>query len=66
MWCLPTNAHKEWYDRYYYRNDKESYTFQRQNPFILNISINFFNKSTLSFAVWINYKEKLGAFHRNL
>ena len=35
MWCLPTTAHKEWCARYYYRNDKESYTFQRQNPFIL-------------------------------
>ena len=35
MWCLPTTAHKEWCVRYYYRNDKESYTFQRQNPFIL-------------------------------
>ena len=35
MWCLPTTAHNEWCARYYYRNDKESYTFQRQNPFIL-------------------------------
>ena len=35
MWCLPTTAHKEWCARYYYRNDKESYTFHRQNPFIL-------------------------------
>ena len=34
-WCLPTTAHKEWCARYYYRNDKESYTFQQQNPFIL-------------------------------
>ena len=35
MWCLPTTAHKESCARYYYRNDKESYTFQRQIPFIL-------------------------------
>ena len=35
MWCLPTTAHKEWCARYYYRNDKESYIIQRQNPFIL-------------------------------
>ena len=35
MWCLPTTAHKEWCARYYYRNDKETYTFHRQNPFIL-------------------------------
>ena len=35
MWFLPTTAHTEWCARYYYRNDKESYTFQRQNPFIL-------------------------------
>ena len=35
MWCLPTTAHKEWCAKYYYRNDKESYTFQRQNLFIL-------------------------------
>ena len=35
MWCLPTTAHKDWCARYYYRNDKESYTFERQNPFIL-------------------------------
>ena len=35
MWCLNTTAHKEWCARYYYRNDKESYTFQRQNLFIL-------------------------------
>ena len=34
MWCLPTTVHKEWCARYYYRNDKESYTFQQQNPFI--------------------------------
>ena len=48
MWCLPTTAHKEWCARYYYRNDKESYTFQRQNP---NISVKFFNKSMLDFVV---------------
>ena len=35
MWRLPTTAHKEWCARYYYRNDKESYTFQGQNPCIL-------------------------------
>ena len=34
-WCLPTYVPKEWFARYYYRNDKESYTFQWQNPFIL-------------------------------
>ena len=28
MWCLPTIGHKEWCARYYYRNDKESRTFQ--------------------------------------
>ena len=27
MWCLPTTAHKDWCARYYYRNNKESYTF---------------------------------------
>ena len=47
MWCLPTTANKEWCARYYYENDKESYTFQRQNPFILqhdvhiNISLTY-------------------------
>ena len=35
MWCLPTNVHKEWYIGFYYRNDKESLTFQRQKPLIL-------------------------------
>ena len=35
MWCLPITVHKEWCARYYNRNDKESCTFQRHNPFIL-------------------------------
>ena len=34
-WCLPTTAHKEWCAKYYYRNNKESYAFQWQKPFIL-------------------------------
>ena len=35
MWCLPTNIHKEWDVGFYYRNAKESYTFQWQKPLIL-------------------------------
>ena len=34
MWCLPTNVHKEWCVGFY-RNDKESHTFQWQKPLIL-------------------------------
>ena len=37
--CLPTNVHKGWFVGYYYRNDKESHTFQRQKPFILQQDI---------------------------
>ena len=39
MWCLPTNVHKEWCATYYYRNDKESHTFQRQKLFNLEHDI---------------------------
>ena len=45
-----------------YRKDKESHTFQWQKPLILqhdadfiNIYIKFFNKSTHSFVVLIDY-----------
>ena len=59
MWCLPTNVQKEGCVGFHYRNDKESHIFQWQNPLILqhfiNISIKFFNKSTHSFVVLINY-----------
>ena len=35
MWCLPINVQKEWCVGFHYRNDKESHTFQLQNPLIL-------------------------------
>ena len=35
MWCLPTTVYMELCAKYHYRNNKESYTFQRENPFIL-------------------------------
>ena len=35
MWYLPTTVHNEWCARYYFRNGIESYTFQRQNPLML-------------------------------
>ena len=58
---------KEWCVRFHYRNDKESQTFPRRKPLILQhdvdtnipltylVSIKFFNKSTHSFVVLINY-----------
>ena len=63
-WCLPTSVKKEWCAESHYRNDKESHTFQRRKPLILQqdvdadvslTSIKFFNKSTHSFVVLINY-----------
>ena len=53
MRCLPTTAHKEWCARYYYRNDKISYTFQRQNPFILqhDVHTNIPYTYQLSFSI---------------
>ena len=44
MWCLPTTAHKEWCARNYYRNDKESYTFQRQTPSFYIMYTRIFHK----------------------
>ena len=35
MWCLANSAQNEWCVGFYYRNDKESHTFQRQKPLIL-------------------------------
>ena len=35
VWCLPTSVQKEWCVGFYYRNDKESHTFQWQKPPIL-------------------------------
>ena len=37
MWCLPANVHKEWCARYYYSNDKESYTFNGKTPSFYNM-----------------------------
>ena len=37
VWCLPTNVHKEWYVGFYYRNNKESHTFQWQIPSFCNM-----------------------------
>ena len=53
MWCLPTTVHKEWCARYYCRNDKESYTFQPQNPFILqpDVHTNIPETNQLSFSI---------------
>ena len=62
MLCLPTGVQKEWCLRFHYRNDKESHTFQRQKPLILQHDVDtdvslayLFNKSTHSFVVLINY-----------
>ena len=35
MCCLPSNVQKEWCVGFYYRNDKESHTFQQRKPLIL-------------------------------
>ena len=40
MWFLPTNVHKEWCVELYYRNDKESITFQWQKPLIFQHDVN--------------------------
>ena len=37
MWCLPTTADMEWCAKYYYRNDKESYTFHGKTPLFSNM-----------------------------
>ena len=63
MWCLPTSVQKEWCVGFHYRNYKESHTFQQQKTLILqhnvgtdvSLSIKFFNKSTYSLVVLINY-----------
>ena len=39
MWCLPTTVHKDWCAGHYYRNDKESHTFQWCKPLILQYDI---------------------------
>ena len=60
MSCLTSNVHAEWYGGDYNRNDKESHTFQQQNPLILQhdidkYSIDIFiiisNKSMNNFVV---------------
>ena len=63
MWCLPTTAHKEWCARYYYRNDKESYTFQRQIPFISqhDVHTNIPETNQLSFSI----NQRRGFFFMN-
>ena len=35
LWCLHTSVQKEWCVGFHYRNDKESHTFQRRKPLIL-------------------------------
>ena len=41
MWCLTTSVQKEWRVGFYYRNDKESHTFQRRKPLILQHDVDF-------------------------
>ena len=77
IWCLTVVSKKsDAFDFTIYRIEKESHTFQQRKPLILqhdadtDVSLtylsSFFNKSTHSFVVLINYFKKLGAFHRNL
>ena len=73
MWCLPTTDHKEWSSkftvvtegnpvRYYYRIDKETYTFQRQIPFILqhdvhtNISCTYLSSFSMNQCTVLLYE----------
>ena len=39
MWCLPTSVQKERCVGFHYRNDKESHTFQRRKPLILQHNV---------------------------
>ena len=47
MWCLPTSVKKDWCVAFHYRIDKESHTFQRRKPLILqhadtDVSLNIY------------------------
>ena len=64
MWCLPTSVQKEWCVGFHYRNDKESHTFQRQKPLILqhdvdtDVSLTYLSSFSINqhrFVVLTNY-----------
>ena len=74
MWCLTSYVHKEWCVGFYYRNDKESHSFQRQKPLILHHDVDTDISLTYLSSFSINQQFccidllliKVGAFHKNL
>ena len=56
LWCLPTSVQKEWCVGFHYRNDKESHTFQRQKPLILQHDVDTYVLLTYVSSFSINQR----------
>ena len=60
VWCLPTSVQKEWCVGFHYGTDKESHTFQRLKPLVLqhdvdtDVSLTYLS----SFSINLNIKTK--------
>ena len=59
MWCLPTNVQKELFVGFHYSNDKESHTFQRGKPLILQHDVDTDISSTYLSSFPINQQTVL-------